>query len=200
LEISGYKMSLNVANFKEALFAALDANTVLTNLIGQGELDPRTNQGTDRIFEAFPDFDGVVPAITFTILDVNPLTPDDPTNGHYDTLVLINGIGATQEEANILGDQIMSMFSDRPAGEPRNWFLDISSDCITNKHTRFLSRLRSGRHGISRSNDETDSYADVVEVTFLWYNCPCDDIRCEDIEPLICPIGYETEYDENCDC
>ena len=196
-------MALNVNNFKDALFSAIDANTTLTTLIGQGEIDPRTNLASERIFESFPNFVGVVPAITFTILDVNPLTPDDPTNGYYETLVLIYGVGSTQEEAGILGDQIQSMFTDRPEDEPRNWFLDISTDCITSKYTRFISRLRSGRHGISRSNDETDTYADVVEAEFLWRNCPCDDLRCEDICPTICSADYETEYtdyDQPCDC
>jgi hypothetical protein len=196
-------MALNVANFKDALFSALESNTTLTTLIGQGDIDPRTNQTSERVFESFPNFTGVVPAITFTILDVNPLTPDDPTNGHYNTLVLVNGVGSTQEEANILGDQIQSMFTDRPEFAPRNWFLDISTDCITSKHTKFISRLRSGRHGISRSNDETDTYTDVIEVNFLWHNCPCDELRCEDTCPTVCPLDYETEYtdyDQSCDC
>ena len=192
-------MGLNVTFLKDAIYKAITSDATLMSALKSSQIDTRTGSTRDVVFESEPNFVGVVPSITFTILDVEPLVSSDPTIGVYRSPVILFAVGSTQEESNYIGDLLQEFFISVPDGEtPRLWFRDISTDCLTNKSTRFLSRLRSGRQGISRNDYKADTVIDAVELDIVWHTCDCDTSeRCDIVLPTECDLDYDETYSEN---
>ncbi len=192
-------MGLNVTFLKDAIYSSITSDVTLMNALKASQVDSRTGKPRDVVFESEPNFVGVVPAITFTILDVEPVVESDPTIGVYRSPVILFAVGSNQEESNYIGDLIQDFFVSVPTGEiPRLWFRDISTECLTNKTTRFLSRLRSGRQGISRNDYKADTVIDAVELEITWHPCDCDVVQgCDVILPTECDLDYDETYSQN---
>ena len=192
-------MGLNVTFLKDAIHNAITSDATLMAALKSSQVDPRTGATRDVVFESEPNFVGVVPAITFTILDVEPVVESDPTIGVYRSPVLLFAVGSNQEESNYIGDLLQEFFVKVPAGEtPRLWFRNISTDCLRNKTTRFMSRLRSGRQGISRNDHKSDTVIDAVELELTWHPCDCDVAeRCDTVLPTECDLDYNESYSQD---
>tara|TARA_R110002167_G_scaffold89203_1_gene240654 strand:- start:33577 stop:34164 length:588 start_codon:yes stop_codon:yes gene_type:complete len=192
-------MGLNVTFLKDALHNAISTDTSLSTAVNAGSVDTRTGQVRESIFESEPNFTGVVPAITYTILDVEPMVSSSPTIGIFKSPIIIFGVGSNQEEANYLGDLIQSFFAEIPTGEDTTmWFRNITTDCLANKSTRFLSRLRSGRQGISRNDYKAETVADAVEIEIIWHTCNCETSQeCDIVLPTECELEYDETYNGN---
>ena len=192
-------MGLNVTHLKDAIYKAITSDATLMAALKSSQVDPRTGAAKEVVFESEPNFIGVVPAITFTILDVEPVVESDPTIGVYRSPVILFAVGSNQEESNYIGDLLQEFFVKIPDGEtPRLWFRNISTDCLTNKTTRFMSRLRSGRQGISRNDHKADTVIDAVELELTWHPCDCDVAdRCDTVLPTECDLDYDETYSQN---
>lgn len=188
-------MALNLTNLSEALVEALISNQDLVDFTGHGETDPATKEPSIRIFEAQPSFPADNRYVVFDFLDSNQIQRNA---GYHKTKVLIYGLGEDRTAARYLADQVQCMFSIPPLGESVNkWFLDISTDCISNIDTEFLSRPMGGK---KTTDQEIDIYIEPVEIDITWKDCPCDNIRCEEVVPEQCELETEIEYDFEDEC
>lgn len=192
-------MGLNVTFLKDAIQASISSDAGIMSALKSSQVDSRTGSTRDVVFESEPNFVGVVPCVTFTILDVEPLVKSNPTTGVFKSPVILFGVGSNQEESNYLGDLLQSFFVEVPSGEKNGiWFRNISTDCLTNKTTRFLSRLRSGRQGISRNDYKADTVVDAIELEIVWHPCDCQvSEQCDIVLPTECELEYEDSYSNN---
>jgi hypothetical protein len=193
-------MALNVLCLKNAIQKVLEGNQCLVDWTCHGEVDIRLGEPRISIAERGPDTLGQLPYIGIEIADTVSLTPDHPISGCYNSLIFIFVVGRSQKETNIIADEVHSMFTSKPIDSSQKWFLDFSDDCIINKFTKFVSRLRFGREGINKFDPDVESWVEAIEARVIWCDCPCSGMRCED-EPEVCPIETPDLDDElDCDC
>ena len=121
-------MGLNVTFLKDAIQASISSDAGIMSALKSSQVDSRTGSTRDVVFESEPNFVGVVPCVTFTILDVEPLVKSNPTTGVFKSPVILFGVGSNQEESNYLGDLLQSFFVEVPSGEKNGiWFRDEST-------------------------------------------------------------------------
>lgn len=162
----------SITNLKLAIEKSLLA-TDLPVMIGHGELDTSTGQPTIKIAERGPTSPGVTPYVGYEVVDTDPIAEDDPTLGYYNTLVFIFVVGRTSPETTRIADYVHSLFTDKPCGYVGRWYFDISDNCVVNKFTKFISRLRFGREGQNVYNHETNTWMEAIQVRFCWTDQGC---------------------------
>lgn len=188
---------LNVSYLKIAVQKALEDNQELVTLTRHGDIDIRTGEERIAIAERGPNTSANYPFIGYEIADTEPLAKDDPTLGYYCSIVFIFVVAETSAKTTHIADHVHSMFTRRPADEPRTWYYDFSSDCITNQYTKFISRLRFGRDGQNVFNAETSSWMEAVEMKIWWSDIGCE--NCCTPAPIEHEVPVPSDY-EDCDC
>lgn len=192
---------LNVTYLKTALQKALEDNQALVDLTKHGDIDIRTGQERITIAERGPNTAAIYPYIGYEVIDTEPLAKDDPTTGYYWSLVFIFVVAETSPRTTHIADHVHSMFTKRPNDQPRTWYYDLSSDCITNHYTKFISRVRFGREGQNVFNHENSSWMEAIEIKVWWSDRGCqeDNEGCCTPMPLIDIEPLPSDY-VDCDC
>jgi len=183
-----------IINLKEAIQNLLEAEfaSVLPNginiLTGEAEIN---------ISEVYSETAANVPCIVFDIVSTDPLTKDDPTTGCFKSTILIYVITHHSVGTTYITDKVSLYFTQPEPITNRNWFRDISTDCLINKYTKYIRRFSTN----PKNNYKTDTYGEVVEIEAIWCPCSCDGFICDDELEDECPIDLgETQYDIDDDC
>lgn len=185
----------SISHLKIAIEKAL-VNTDLATMVGHGTPDLRTGETVIAISERSPSVAAVTPYIGYKVIDTEPMAQDDPTLRHYESLVFIYVVSGSSATTTRLADYVQSLFTDAPCNHVGRWYYDISDNCIVNKFTKFISRLRFGREGQNFFNNDTNTWAEAVEIRIWWTDVGC--AGCTTLPPV---EASRTEVgDIICDC
>ena len=174
-------MGLNQQFLKSALYDALVQCQELVDFVGHNEIDIATGQPKITIHEEQPKFLSGVRGIVFEIVNSDPFYRGWPTSGVHKSTILIWGFAENSLAAGYIVDMLQCHFT---SGGTKG-YLDLTNDCITNKHTKYVRRTRSGRDSVIQ-DDDTDSYMAGIEVEIIWTEFNCNGEKCEAEIPKLC--------------